>query len=214
VADQNPERRNLPAKIENASVKDEVDAEFTDADIDRQIEGPDLGALLEAADRAAGYQQRPRSRVGLPWIGMVLALLAGAFIYGAFFHANPTPETARPPPAVGWDDLSSCSITSSFDGRRRMILEDDQSAELREPSQSEQDEKEGNEHVSMGRWSYDAASKQYAITVNGETTNYSLLSHGSIETTSRLVGGSHNERASLEENPCCLRPPGQRAKPN
>jgi hypothetical protein len=198
VGDKNPERRNFLANIENAPAKDVVDAEFTDADVDHHTDGPSLDALLEAADRAAPYQQRPRSKGGLPWIGVVLLLLAGAFIYGAFFRTNPSPETAQAPPAAGWMELGSCTFTRSFDGRRQMSLEDDQSAEVREPSLPPQQSKEGDERVSKGRWSYDETSKQYAVTVSGETTNYSLLSQDGIETCI-LVKGSF-EAADLRES--------------
>jgi hypothetical protein len=79
-----------------------------------------------------------------------------------------------------------------------MALKDDQSAEVHEPSPPVRQSKEGDERVSIGRWSYDEASKQYAITVRGQTTNYSLLSHDGIETC-MLVKGLF-EAANLRES--------------
>jgi hypothetical protein len=69
-----------------------------------------------------------------------------------------------------------------------MALKDDQSAQVHEPSPPVRQSKEGDERVSIGRWSYDEASKQYAITVRGQTTNYSLLSHDGIETCMLVKG--------------------------
>ena len=79
-----------------------------------------------------------------------------------------------------------------------MALKDDQSAEVHEPSPPVQQSKEGDERVSTGRWSYDEASKQYAVTVSGQTTNYSLLSQDGIETC-MLVKGVF-EAANLRES--------------
>ena len=95
-------------------------------------------------------------------------------------------------------ELGSCTFTRSFDGRRQMALNDDQSVEMREPSPPVQQSKEGAEHISTGRWSYDKMSKQYAVTVLGETTNYSLMSQDGIETCI-LVKGSF-EAADLRES--------------
>ncbi len=73
-----------------------------------------------------------------------------------------------------------------------MALEDDQSVEVWQQA------KKGDERISKGRWTYDETSKQYAVTVSGETTNYSLLSQDGIETCI-LVKGAF-EAANLRES--------------
>jgi hypothetical protein len=79
-----------------------------------------------------------------------------------------------------------------------MTLKDDQTAEVREPSQPAQQGNKENERASKGRWSYDETSEQYDVTVGGKTTNYSLLSQDGIETCI-LVKGVF-EAANLRES--------------
>ena len=52
--------------------------------------------------------------------------------------------------------------------------------------------------MGKGRWSYNEASKQYAITIDGETKHYSLFSREGIETCILVDGdfGAANLRES------------------
>ena len=65
-----------------------------------------------------------------------------------------------------------------------IALIDDRSAELRESKKSE----EGKDRLSKGEWRHDEATTQYAITINGETTSYSLFSTDDINTCMLFKG--------------------------
>ena len=47
---------------------------------------------------------------------------------------------------------------------------------------------EGKDRLSNGEWRYDEATTQYAITINGETTSYSLFSTDDINTCMLFKG--------------------------
>ena len=177
----------------------EDEGEFTDEDIsdDRGAAG---GGPERGSREISSYSRptRPGANSWWPWVAVVALLVVGGITYRAFFLTDVAQHAERPPLAAGWMELGSCTFTRSFDGRRQMALNDDQSVEVREPSPPVQQSKEGAERVSTGRWSYDKMSKQYAVTVLGETTNYSLLSQDGIETCI-LVKGSF-EAADLRES--------------
>jgi hypothetical protein len=52
--------------------------------------------------------------------------------------------------------------------------------------------------VSTGKWSYDETSKQFSVTLNGETTDYTLLSQDGVATCILVKGGLSN--ANLRES--------------
>ena len=102
----------------------------------------------------------------------------------------------RPLP-VGSIELSSCFVTRSFDGNKWLTLEDDQTAQLREALPPEQG-KTKNERLSTGKWSYDETSKHYSVTLDGETTSYTLLSQDGVATCILVKGDLSN--ANLRES--------------
>lgn len=141
-------------------------------------------------------QRRPRSKLWLVWLAIASLLVIGGFAYRTVPRRDFAPESKELAVPAGWLDLGSCAFTRSFDGKRLLTLSEDQSAELQEP-QPEQ-KKEGNTRFRKGEWSYDEQSKRYAITMNDQTSKYSLLSQEGIETCI-LVNGNL-ETANLRES--------------
>src|ERR1700732_2493794 len=66
------------------------------------------------------------------------------------------------------------SNMASLDGARELKFFENQNAEMWDHSSL----KEGESDIAQGVWSYDAATKRYALTLKGETTTYTLLSRG------------------------------------
>jgi hypothetical protein len=152
-------RRSAGVKTEEP--KDPIDAEFTEPDT--------------PAPYIPHYSSAPPPR---PW-GRVL--IFGALLVGAvYWFLRPAPATHEVEPPVsppGWDDLASCGALASLDEAMELELSADQRAELRGNAPL----KEGSDpqrRIIDGVWSYDAGSKRYAITLNGDTTTYSLLARG------------------------------------
>jgi hypothetical protein len=150
--------RNLPAVIEN-KIGDDGREKVTEAD-------DDLATVL----RDVRGQRINSWRL---WLVIVALVVVGGITYRAFFLTDVTQHGERTPLAAGWMELGSCTFTRSFDGRRQMALNEDQTAEVREPSQPVQQSKEGDEHASKGRWSYDEDVE--AIRRHSERWNDELL---------------------------------------
>ena len=101
----------------------------------------------------------------------VLCTCSGiAFVYWTFVHR---PEMV--PTALGWDDLISCSDSTSLDGTRRLSVSGNSNATLYE-ARGPSDRSRDNEAISKeGTWSFDEISKRYLVVLNGETTTYLLV---------------------------------------
>jgi hypothetical protein len=102
----------------------------------------------------------------------VLCACSGlAFAYWVFVHG---PE--KVPTVPGWDDLISCSDSTSLDGTRRLSVSENSHATLYE-ARGPSDRRKGHETISReGTWSFDEISKRYLVVLNGETTAYLLVS--------------------------------------
>jgi hypothetical protein len=83
---------------------------------------------------------------------------------------------------------------ASLDGARELKFFENQNAEMWDHSSL----KEGESDMVQGVWSYDAATKCYALTLKGETTTYTLQSRGEPVTCILYRGdvGSADLRAS------------------
>ncbi len=146
-----------------------------------------MSNLLEEAINSADGEQAARidapttQKRRAPWIALIVTACASLAIYEIYFRPD---KTELRPLETGWFDLSSCAVTRSFDGTKWLSLSDDRSAELRESKKSE----EGKDRLSKGEWRYDEATTQYAITINGKTTSYSLFSTDDINTCMLFKG--------------------------
>ena len=170
MSEQNPERRNLPAIIETH-----------------------LPAIIEPPTK----EEELPPRRSIPWLSLAGLGVAGVAVYWMFFRGGDEtkPNTYEPP--MGWLELSGCTGTRSFDGTKWLSLSDDKSAELRELLPARKHEK-SKERLSRGEWNYDEASKKYIVSINGETTSYSLLSESDVPGCI-LVKGNFNA-ANLAES--------------
>jgi hypothetical protein len=119
--------------------------------------------LMEPADKSRR----------VPWKPILLsACIAAVALYWMFLWPD-VAKDAKPPIALmaGWDELGACSTMASLDGSREIKLSENQNAEMWDHSSL----KEGESDIVQGMWRYDASSKRYAVTLNGETTTYTLV---------------------------------------
>ena len=126
---------------------------------------------------------------------MLLGCVAAGGLYWALFRTDVVEDT-KPPIALiaGWDELGACPNMVSLDGTREIKFSENQNAEVWDHSSS----KEGASDIAQGAWSYDAASKRYAVRLNAETTTYTLVARGEPVTCILYKGdlGSADLRAS------------------
>jgi hypothetical protein len=103
-----------------------------------------------------------------------------------FFHTE-KPIVSSDAVSAAWDDLDECSTTTSIDGQRWLTLSSDQTAELTD--RSKQATKSNAAEIRSGKWAYDEPAKKYLVTLDGQTTPYSIWSLEGVATCI-LVGGS------------------------
>jgi len=133
---------------------DHIDAEFTDLDEDRPSLPPQK--LDPKPDRQWGSV-------------LLLICLVGAGLYWAFRnHSGNQTKDSLPP---GWYDLLDCSYTVSLDGTKELNVFENHGAVLYDKSVKVN----GKYRMIDGNWTFDEASKLYAVTLNGETATYSLV---------------------------------------
>jgi hypothetical protein len=95
-----------------------------------------------------------------------------------------TTITVQPnnPPVPGWKDLSSCTTLTSLDGSKELTLsEERQHAQFLDRTNGD------NGRAVEGEWSYEGG-KQYAVSIYGEKTIYTLLSLGEAPTCMLIKG--------------------------
>lgn len=71
---------------------------------------------------------------------------------------------------------------------RALTFTEQQGVELTEPASDETDPRTKGGRLLQGTWSYDAGSKRYSVTLDEETTTYTLLSRGEPTTCMLLKG--------------------------
>jgi hypothetical protein len=128
-----------------------------------------------------------------------LATIAGTVIYLIFFRGSSQRESAAIPDyPPGWLRLAECSDTMSLDEKKSLHLSEDGKASLEDRSQAKDDGGGGNIRFVEGEWRYDAASHRYALTLDGETAIYGLVSGGEPTTCVLFNGdiGAADLRAS------------------
>jgi hypothetical protein len=104
------------------------------------------------------------------------------------FSGSPVVTTARPPKAVvpGWDDIASCGLLTSLDERKNLTFTE-QAVEYAE-FPSDEDGVKPDSKMFQGTWSYDAGTKRYSVTLDGEMTVYTLVSRGEPTTCILFMG--------------------------
>jgi hypothetical protein len=169
-----------------AKARESISPEFTEEDIARRATEPDAPAPYQR------YQSP--STQSMPWgYVLLLACIAAAGIYW-FLRPGPSDNVVELPKPAGWDELEPCSVLDSLDETKEMTLSDNQAAKVEDVSSpGDKDHK-----TIEGAWSYDAGSKRYAITLNGETTTYTLLARGEPTTCILFKGDIH--AADLSES--------------
>jgi hypothetical protein len=131
---------------------------------------PRTGCLADTFD-AHGPQPKPKQgAVFHLFKGLGAKLIYGAvgaiFLYALFNLTFRHREIL--PAAAGWESLSQCSDTSSFDGKRHLSLDENHFARIEDPDQ----------HVADGSWSFDKVSGRYTITMDGEPVTYLVVAPG------------------------------------
>jgi hypothetical protein len=129
------------------------------------------------------------------WSKFLLAF-AGITAFG-WTVTHRTAGTA-PAPVPGWDGLIPCSYAASLDGVKELMLDENHLARLYDGANSN-DRAEREEGRSIdGKWSFDEPLKQYAITLSGVTTVYSVVQPENSHTC-LLIKGDLNS-ANLRES--------------
>ena len=98
----------------------------------------------------------------------------------------------------GWDDLIFCSYVQSFDGTKQLSFSANQFVRFSDYGSSS-DRTKGQKDVTIdGTWSFDETSKRYAVSLNGETTVYSVIRPENSDTCLLIKGDL--ESANLRES--------------
>ena len=113
----------------------------------------------------------PRSKL-LQYVVPMLVFPVLSLIYLAL---KPHPVTTKEAPEQsipGWEELAYCGTMDTLDGSNKIRFYENQHTELLGLKEGKE------ERIAEGRWSYDLALKEYAITLDAKTTTYALLSRG------------------------------------
>jgi hypothetical protein len=181
-------------KLAGMSAQDKKSAADEFRGATRVGEGPvfpeftELGADAdEPTPSYAPPRANPQRRVAWGQLLLLGCIIAG----GAYWLSRPSPvNKAELPAPPGWDDLAPCAVLTSLDEMQEMTLSDDQRAEFLDLS-TLQDGDDPKSRMVVGAWSYDEGSKRYAITLNGQTTTYTLLARGDPTTCILFKGDIH-----------------------
>jgi hypothetical protein len=172
IADMSPRaraRRLEEAKAgEPATSKSDVATGKRDAPIVAET----VDDVLKLCVAGGGLDRRRNTAMGISNpVKVLCACTCLAFVYWVIVH-----RTEKVPTALGWDDLVSCSDSTSLDGTRRLSVSENSHATLYE-AHGPSDRRKGHETISReGTWSFDEISKRYLVVLNGETTTYLLVS--------------------------------------
>ena len=108
------------------------------------------------------------------WSRLCILLAVCLAVRGIYWiYTRPVSIAKRPP--AGWEELEPCSSLISFNGPTYLTLFEDQHAELLQYIPAENG-KDATGRVTDGRWSYNASSARYSVTIGEDTTAYSLFS--------------------------------------
>lgn len=169
---------------------DNHDAEFKEYD-----DLPVRRSQIEPAE-VPSYRtvpERQRSNGPIHWSFFFIVL--GAVAYSFFYHTS-TSTSAPDAFPVGWLDLANCSDTVSLDGKRWLSLSSDQTVELSDRSGDAS--KTVSAQPRAGKWTYDPSSRRYAVTLDGQITNYSVLFPDNVATCILVKGDL--DKANLIES--------------
>jgi hypothetical protein len=147
---------------------------------------------LDPDDLTPRCNAPPRSNPQRSMSWNKILLLGCVIVAGAYWLIRPSPfnKAELPVARPGWDDLAPCAALESLDEMKEMTLSDDQRAEFVDTSPLE-DGEDPKSRIAEGVWSYDEGSKPYAITLNGQTTTYTLLARGEPTTCILFKGDLH-----------------------
>jgi hypothetical protein len=125
-------------------------------------------------------------------------LLTFAGVSAVVWMVAHKPAGTTPTPVLGWDGLLPCSYVASLDGAKELMLYENHSVRLYdERNPKDRTERDQNNTID-GEWSFDEALKQYAITLNGVTTVYSVVQPENSNTCLLVKGGLNS--ANLRES--------------
>jgi hypothetical protein len=141
--------------------KDEIDAEFTDADLDRPSweNAPDLRSAL-----------KPQRKT---WVRAAWSMIfLGGIGLGAHYLATHRPtREPEPSPQPGWDQLTRCSFVTSFDGNKSLSFSEDGRAEMYDNTHKDND-------AIIGEWRFDEATNLFTVTFTGISNSYAMAEPG------------------------------------
>ena len=129
---------------------------------------------------------------------LLIGFIALGGIY-LFLRPGPSHRVDEVPAMpAGWEELEACSVLESFDEKKEMTLSDDLTAKVEDMSRRAEGDGPGSKIVTEGAWRYDAGSKRYAITFNGDTTTFTLLARA--DSTSCILFKGDLRAADVSES--------------
>jgi hypothetical protein len=99
----------------------------------------------------------------------------GVAVYWFFFRSSPVAYVEPSPPPPGWERLAACGLMQSLNGRNQLELLENKTAVLWDLSTIIKGEGKTKKPIEAV-WSYDKSSKQYVITIDGQSVMYKFLS--------------------------------------
>ena len=168
IADMSPRARATRLEEAKAGEPATSESDVATGKRDAPIVAETVDDVLKLCVAGGGLDRRRNTAMGISNTVKVLCACTGlAFAYWVIVHK---PE--KVPTALGWDDLISCSDSTSLDGTRRLSVSENSHAILYE-AHGPSDRGERSETISReGTWSFDETSKRYVVVLNGETTTY------------------------------------------
>jgi hypothetical protein len=146
--------------------------------------------ISQSNDRLWLSQSRRRKT---PWRPVLLACAGAAFAYSAYVHQK---SNADIPVVPGWDELTSCSVATSLDGKKEISFAENHHVTIRGKSLNE-DKQSGGE-VAEGTWSFDENSKKYYLNMGTGTDVYTLVAPEEANTCMLIKGAL--DSANLRES--------------
>ncbi len=120
----------------------------------------------------------PRTRLTKDLSGKLICRGLGAIFLCTIFNVA-FKQREAPQVIPGWDGISSCSLTVSFDGKRRLWLSENHFARIEEPDRASAD----------GSWSFDESTTKYTVTVHDESVTYSVVAPGDGDNSDQRRSG-------------------------
>src|SRR5579859_2589621 len=129
---------------------------------------PTAELALRRGNPSKPVENTPRTRLTKSLSGKLFYGGLSVIFFFAIFRVIFERQEEIPQIVAGWDGISQCAFTSSFDGKKHLSLSENHFARIEGPDQASVD----------GSWSFDESSSKYTITVNSDPVTYAVVTPG------------------------------------